>query len=162
MSLRVIRIENMFPNIVADGYEKHSHPDIAYNCIGFAAGDHRRVWDGFGLGDGSFWPTGATQGVSIVQLVGVFQAEGFEVCPNGNPEGGYEKVVLYADEEYEWTHAARLRPDGWWESKVGEWEDILHKTPRGLEGTEYGQAFVYLKRSLEQCAKVRIKYRSAP
>lgn len=162
MSWRIGRIEDLFPNLVSEGYRGNSVPDAAYNCIAFAAGDFRRVWDGFGCGDGSFWPDGAIQGVSIVQLVGAFRAEGFEVCSNGNPEDGSEKVVLYVDDEYEWTHAARLRPDGWWESKVGELEDILHKTPRALEGTEYGRAFVYLKRSLEMCEKVRIKYRSVP
>ena len=45
------------------------------------------------------------------------------------------------------THAARQLPDGWWTSKLGPDEDILHRTPQGLAGDLYGHVRMVMKRS---------------
>jgi hypothetical protein len=54
---------------------------------------------------------------------------GYAPCAGDELEAGLEKVALYADEHGEWTHAAPQLPDGWWTSKLGPEEDILHRTP---------------------------------
>ena len=54
-----------------------------------------------------------------------------------------------------WTHAARLRSDGWWESKLGRSVDILHKSPRGLEGSFYGTVSAFMKRTIQEKLKRR-------
>ena len=62
-------------------------------------------------------------------------------------EAGHEKVALYADDQGEWTHVARQLPDGWWTSKLGPDEDILHRTPQALAGDLYGQVQAIMKRT---------------
>jgi hypothetical protein len=38
-------------------------------------------------------------------------------------------------------------PDGWWTSKLGPDEDILHRTPQALLGDLYGQVRKIMKRT---------------
>ena len=57
------------------------------------------------------------------------------------------KVALYADEWGGWTHAARQLADGWWTSKLGPAEDILHRTPSALVGVVYGEVREFMKRA---------------
>jgi len=59
---------------------------------------------------------------------------GYATCAEDELETGHEKVVLYADDHEEWTHAARPLRDGWWTSKLGPDEDILYRTPQALVG----------------------------
>src|SRR5262249_16823494 len=86
-------------------------------------------------------------------LVEAFKAVWFEECADPSPEVGYEKVALYEGVNG-WTHAARLREDGWWESKLGRTEDCIHRSPSDLEGELYGQVRMYLKRTIAR----RIRY----
>ena len=67
---------------------------------------------------------------------------------NASLEPGFEKVALYADRNEEVTHAARQTADGSWTSKLGEWEDIAHKSLEALCGDEpaYGTVAQILKR----------------
>ena len=124
------RIEMKFPGAIATGYERHSNPTRSYNCIAYAVGDIFAWWQ-----PDTYWPPGVSPGYRLVDLVNALASVGFASCGmNGSPETGFEKVALYQNSDREWTHAARLRPDGWWESKVGEFDDILHKAPAALEG----------------------------
>ena len=56
-----------------------------------------------------------------------------------------EKVALYADDQGNWTHAALQLPDGWWTSKLGPDEDILHRTPQALLGNVSGHVREIMK-----------------
>ena len=38
-------------------------------------------------------------------------------------------------------------PDGWWTSKLGPDEDILHQTPQALVGDLYGQVHAIMRRT---------------
>src|SRR4051812_16315721 len=104
-------IARVFPFIQPNSYERHSYPTRAYNCIAYAAGDIFAWWDPYG-----YWPN-ADAGERLGHLIEAFKTVGFADCgQNCLPEPGYEKVALYQDVDGKWTHAARLRPDGWWES----------------------------------------------
>jgi hypothetical protein len=74
---------------------------------------------------------------------------GFEVCDKidgRTPDPAYDKIVLYADQACAGAHAAKLLASGAWSSKLGDWEDIQHDTPEALQGHDYGEPLVYMKR----------------
>ena len=45
-----------------------------------------------------------------------------------------------------WTHAARLKADGKWTSKLGTEEDIEHNTLESMEGDLYGLVIQILRK----------------
>jgi hypothetical protein len=133
-------LEAAFPRLAGDGYLVASPKTHTYNCIAWAAGDPSRWWE-----PGIYWP--GALGDDLVALVGLFATLGYAVCPGDVLEMGFEKVALYADENGEWTHAARLLSDGWWTSKLGPDGEILHRTPQALVGDLYGQVLVIMRRT---------------
>ena len=140
-------LQNVFPNLAADGYVITSPMSRRYNCIAWAAGDTRIKWDPTGFPKpGFFWPTNAIHGEIMEALISVFRLEGYEVCADESLESGFEKVVLYVNETGNWTHAAKQLPDGRWSSKLGDAEDVTHTTPHGVEGEVYGRIGYYMKR----------------
>jgi hypothetical protein len=156
MIRRSVAIERWFSgDITLTDYERHSHPTPSYNCIAYAAGDLFEWWQA-----GAYWPLDLYPADKLVDLINAYVAVGFKNCGmNGLPEEGFEKVALYQGNDSKWTHAARLRPDGWWESKIGEFDDILHKTPMVLEGGKYGKVACYMKRTLADAIRARIAAR---
>jgi hypothetical protein len=153
MTRRLKIIEDIFPNLHSDGYMSYSRVDACYNCIAYAVGDTRRFWDGWGNDPGMFWPS--TPGNSLCHLIEALLADGFEKCNDASQEPGYEKIAIYENANG-WSHAARLRDDGWWESKIGQAEDILHKTLQGLEGNFYGKVSGFMKRTIKERVKRRL------
>ena len=103
----------------------------------------------------------ANKGYMLADLISAYQAVGFVACGmDQTVEFGFEKVALYQCIIGKWTHAARLRPDGWWESKLGDWDDILHATAHCLEGRGYGTIALCMKRTLVASARERWKARA--
>ena len=148
-------IERLFPGIELVGYERYSHPTRSYNCIAYAAGDLFAWWE-----PNAYWPPGVKPGYELIDLVNAYASVEFENCGmDSSPEEGFEKVALYQDNDGKYTHAARLRPDGWWESKIGECADILHKTPDVLEGRWYGKVACYMRRTLVNTLRAKIAAR---
>lgn len=133
-------LERAFPNLVPDGYILSSPKTHAYNCVAWAAGDASRWWE-----PGIYWIS--TPGDELAALSGLFATLGFSPCIGEDLESGFEKVALHADDQGNWTHAARQLPDGWWTSKLGPDEDILHRTPQAVVGELYGEVRVIMKRS---------------
>ena len=119
-------LEGAFPNLAADGYTVASPKTQAYNCVAWAAGDASR-WREPGI----YWP-GPT-GDDLAALTGLFAALGYVPCAEMSLRPG-TKGSPYADDQGNWTHAAPQLPDGWWTSKLGPDEDILHRTPQALLG----------------------------
>ena len=151
MSQRLPLLEATFKNLLADGYVPKSPPSDVYNCVGYAAGDESRVWQGYRVA--GYWPEGAKQGREIAALLDAFEKIGYVSCGlDGSLEPDYDKVVLYWDGKKDWTHAARQWIDGRWTSKMGDLEDIIHKTPYALVGPprEYGDVYGYMKRPKSQ------------
>jgi hypothetical protein len=150
MRKRLAHLEALFPNLARIGYAPKSPQDDRYNCLAWAGEDTAKHWQGNNV-DG-YWPPGAIEGYSIEAALSAFQMIGYELCDNGRRERGYVKVVIYGmfkREELQWTHAARQLEDGRWTSKIGrELEDIIHRTPFALTGSDYGDVLHYMKRSL--------------
>jgi hypothetical protein len=139
-----------FPNLKTEGWARTSDP-APYNCIAFAVGDHARYWwpniwhpepaD-------SYWPDGAPNAETHDAFVLAFATRGFVVCADGDPEVGFEKIVLY-ELNNEPMHAAVLMPNGKWRSKLGKHEDI-ETSLYGLAGPRYGAAALFMKRPMRQ------------
>ena len=128
-------------------HECTSNETTLYNCIAYAAGDESNWWQPEQLDDRpTVWPDGAIRDYSIEALISVFQILGYTVCNDGTLEPGFEKVALYVKADGEYGHAARQESDGYWKSKLGDWEDIRHATPEVVEGPEYGNIAKYMKR----------------
>lgn len=157
MSLKSKLVEQLVPGVILTPYERHSPATKSYNCIAYAAGDLFMWWDH----EQGYWPpNAATKGPLLADLVAAFLSEGFEACgQDGALEPGYEKVALYENSGGEWTHAARLRPDGWWESKLGPDHDILHEDAIDVEGVGYGTRICFMKRTIAASLRARIHAR---
>jgi hypothetical protein len=139
--------EDAFPALRSEGFEETSPPSEKYNCIAWAAGRASQWWWPYPH-PAYYWPAGQTREVSLDAFLRAFMSLGFEQCPTGELEAGFEKVAIYAAEGKP-THAARQLGDGRWTSKLGKESDITH-TLRGLEGPVYGQVAGYLKRALTE------------
>jgi hypothetical protein len=131
--------EGAFPGLAADGYVVASPKTHVYNCVAWAAGEASRWWQ-----PGIYWPS--SPGDDLSALANLFATLGYAPCAGDELEAGFEKVALYADDQGEWTHAARQCSDGWWTSKLSPDEYILHRTPQALVGQLYGQVQMIMKR----------------
>jgi hypothetical protein len=132
-------LQRAFPNLASDGYIVASPKTHAYNCIAWAANDASRWWE-----PGIHWL--GPPGDDLAALASLFATLGYAPCGGEDLEAGHDKVALYVDDQGAWTHAARQLPDGWWTSKLGPDEDILHRTPKALVGDLYGQVQAIMKR----------------
>lgn len=146
--------EAYFPLLVRSNYKVTSDPTAIYNCIAHAAEDSGRWWWPDDTAVGVFWPEGLPCEESIEAFIEAYQAVGYSVCDGDQLEVGFVKVAIYADADGVPMHAARQLLSGSWTSKLGQWEDIEHTTPRDLEdngeGLGYGTVTVIMKR----CSKM--------
>jgi len=116
--------------------------------VAYVAGDYTQNWDCTSLPlPGYYWPHDAIHSSDIGALVSAFECIGYEICAGAYVEDGYDKVALYVDQQGFWTHAAKQEDDGAWSSKIGIWEDIRHRTPHAMSGSEYGQVMYYMRRA---------------
>lgn len=155
---RMYEIEKLypyFPNLPRT--TPKSKADPSYNCIAFAAGDNKRIWDPL-PSPNYHWPTEEYYDYSLEACIRVFETVGFIICDNPDLEDGFEKIAIWSKgNEYE--HAAKQRVDGKWMSKVGFCEDIEHELDDfyctdPIES--YGNIACYMKRP----RPVRPKHRS--
>jgi len=124
-----------------------SNYDATYNCIAYAAGDLSRKWDPSMVPlPGYYWPPGADRGDGPDSLRSAFEKVGFELCTSPDLEPNYDKVALYIDKDGLWSHAAKQREGGDWSSKLGNSEDIAHKSPHCFDGSIYGNVCYYMRR----------------
>lgn len=99
------------------------------------------------VGPAGVWPDGIGLEDTVVNLIEVYNRHGFEVCDDGKPEIGSDKIAIYAtDNGVIYQHAARLRSDGQWWSKLGPDDDIVHPTLQCLESDSYGRAVKFMRR----------------
>jgi hypothetical protein len=147
MTQRLEHLEAIFPNLAGSGYSPKSELSHVYNCIAYAAGDETRKWEGY-RELGYHWPEGATEGHFLDALISAFEYLGYNHCDSADVEPDQEKVVLYVDPDGLWTHAAKQCDDGQWTSKLGNLEDIVHRTPEAVAGPDpaYGAVACYMKR----------------
>lgn len=132
-----------FPRLTPTNHRVTSPPSIVYNCIAWAAGDASIWWQ-----SGLHWPFASHPfDDTVEELKRVFQTLGYEECPAGDLEPGFEKVVLFGVSG-QYTHAARQLPSGKWTSKLGTEDDIEHDSPETVGGGIYGDVALFLRRQL--------------
>jgi hypothetical protein len=113
-----------------------------YNCIGWAAEDDSNWW--WPTVD-TYWPSAAPLETTVQAFTIAFGTLGYEICPDGSLETGFQKVVLYTKQGVP-THMARQLESGDWTSKLGPSYDIVHENVLSVEGSEYGDAVLFMKR----------------
>jgi hypothetical protein len=140
-------LEQTFPALAKGGYRITSPSDKHYNCIAWAIGDAEHWWWPVPEGKEVFWPIGAARGETLAAFRDAFASLGYVACDNEEPELGFEKIALFANDQGVPLHAARQLPSGRWTSKLGELEDIEHAL-HDLEGTAYGSVVQIMIRPL--------------
>jgi len=141
-------VEAQIPGLVGSEYRVTSPRDARYNCFAWAAGDTSQVWSPTMVGSGAYWPPGTPALPSMNGVVEAYRVCGFDVCTTPDPEEGFEKIAVFADDAGEPRHAARQLPSGAWTSKLGDHVDIEHRELRAVECVLYGEARLYLRRPL--------------
>ena len=135
-------LETDFPNLARVGYQVRSSKSEDYNCVAWAAGVNDGWWE-----PGRYWP--GILGTGIDALKSVVLGMGYRECADGELEPGFEKVVLYCDKAGYWQHVAKQLSDGWWTSKMGPDEDLVHRTPYALLNRNYQFVCCYMKREIQ-------------
>jgi hypothetical protein len=139
--------EAQFPKLSVIGYRVASAKDTSHNCVAYAADDKARKWDPSPIPNpGYYWPPGARRDQHPDALKSAFEQIGYELCVGGEFEDDYEKVALYVDSNGYWSHAAKQEENGEWSCKLGDEEDIRHKTPHCFSGSIYGEVVYFMKR----------------
>ena len=101
-----------------------------------------------------YWPVDAPADTSVAAFEAAFRLLGYEPCPDGSFDEGYEKVAVYAASARV-EHMARQLPNGRWTSKLGRAEDIEHAAPAELEGEAYGAVAMYMRRPIASAPSPR-------
>jgi hypothetical protein len=143
-----------FPNLQNESFKPVSEDSDEYNCIAWAADVVDDRWWPDPDPANAFWPIAWRDPNDKDCFIGAFKSYGnYEPCDKDfSLEAGYEKVVLYVDSNDDPKHMARQLANGKWTSKCGVYGwDIIHETVKGVEGQEYGQAILALRRERTDC-----------
>jgi hypothetical protein len=143
MPERLVHLEELFPALSSSGYSKSSEADPAYNCFAFAVHDTGQYWQKVAV-HGYYWPLERDD--RIEDWVKALSLHNFKLTDTGDLEPGFEKVCIYMNDDGSPEHVARQLESGEWTSKIGKREDIQHATLAALEGKEYGDATIFMKR----------------
>lgn len=145
-------VPSYFEQITVADFICSSDPTPEYNCIAHAAGKDDAPWWPLGVAP-YHWPEGLPAqppGEETAEnFIKAFESEKYELCADGEIEAGFEKVAIYLNQNQKPTHAARSLPSGVWTSKLGDEEDIEHKTLEAVGGQWYGTAAVFLRRKIQ-------------
>jgi hypothetical protein len=140
-----------FPRLTEHDYQVTSPQTRKYNCIAWAVADTDAKWwpDPLRIGK---WPDNPPREETVEAFVRMFEFFGYARCADGNLEGGFEKVAIYAASQVGGRliplHAARQLPNGNWTSKIGDFEDIEHPAVDLLDSAAYGSVVCYLRRPI--------------
>ncbi len=143
-------VKMLFPNVQPVDDDNWSDPSNDYNCIAWAAENTLEWW--WPVGGSPFkpshWPAGIPNVVSIPAFVQAFRTLGYVECDNRDYEMGFKKVAIYAtlDQPRKPKHMARQLPGGAWTSKLGPGPDIIHATLECIEGHQYGNVAIIMRK----------------
>lgn len=144
--------EAAFPRLNRSRYRKTSDETDRNNCAAWARGDLAGWMQPLGE-SWHYWPAGAPLTFEATSFIKAYELFGWEICDNAVPETGYEKLAVYAFPNDEFAHASRLNDDGTCSSKLGDWEDIWHKTLDALEEQPpkraYGKVMKFMRRKIK-------------
>lgn len=133
------RIRIHFPNLkIGENGNYTSEKGDQYNCAAWAV-QLEDEWIQFEDAQGNL-------DLSIERYITYYKNHGFEVGKNPDLEIGIIKIAIYANENKEFKHVARQLTDGQWTSKIGDWEDIEHKTLDVVTGKSYGKPHVIMQK----------------
>lgn len=132
-----------FPGLAQHGYRITSAPTTRYNCIAWAASRDDRWWWPNLYG---YWPPGVPASETIAAFEAAYDTLGYRKCDDALFDLRFEKIALFAKPSGKPTHAARQLDNGKWTSKLGPHVDIEHATAEALNGSNYGQAVMFMRR----------------
>jgi len=142
-------LEAKLPKLRPGNYKKASEATARYNCLAFANGDYRHLWESGKYGGRYYWPQGIVD--NLDGWTEIFTRQGYEMTDSRGIEPGFEKIAIYIDlEDMEPGHVA-VSDGRVWKSKLGRLQDIEHESLDLLEGDqhwEYGIVERILKRRI--------------
>jgi hypothetical protein len=142
-------LEAKLPKLRSDNYKHASEATARYNCLAFANGDFRHLWEAGMQGGRYSWPSGIPD--TLDGWTQIFTAEGYELTASREIEPGYEKVAIYVDLEDLLSGHVAISDGQVWKSKLGRLQDIEHASLDLLEGDkhwEYGIVERVLRRKI--------------
>ena len=122
---RLRRLEAYLPGLDGSDYRITSPRTDVYNCIAWVLGVDDQWWAP-GEPGVLYWPESLPRDERVSTFLALFGSQGFEPCDDGEIEGGFEKIALFAEGET-FTHVALQLETGRWTSKLGENCDIEHE-----------------------------------
>jgi hypothetical protein len=146
-------LEQQFPNLAGEGYLITSPDTIDYNCVAWAAESEEEWWWPDSMGQ-EYWPADVPREETLPAFTAAFRTIGYEVCESALLESGFQKIAIYADAQNAPRHVARQLPNGEWTSKIGQYEDIQHKTLDALTGEPpaYGIVIQVMRKGINPIA----------
>ncbi|MBE9061931.1 hypothetical protein [cf. Phormidesmis sp. LEGE 11477] len=126
-------LEQQFPELADEGYTMTSPDTIDYNCVAWAVEIEEEWWWPDAMGQ-EYWPEGVLREETLSAFVAAFETVGYEICDSSSREAGFLKIAIYGDAYQTPKHVARQLANGEWTSKIGQYEDIRHKTLKALTG----------------------------
>ena len=88
-------LEGNFPKLRSGNYRHTSDATARYNCLAFANGDYRHLWEAGKHGGRYEWPRGIAD--SLDGWTEMFTTQGYQITRNREIEPGFEKVAIYVD-----------------------------------------------------------------
>jgi len=145
-------LQTKFPKLRPDNWARRSPANPRYNCLAFANGDGRHIWDPFQYGGKYYWPPNIKRDDNPDTWEKIFLAHGFERTESRGVENGFEKVAIYIDlTDMSANHIAMSNGQEWI-SKLGKGQDIMPASLdllEGDQGDEYGLVDRILRKPLE-------------
>lgn len=98
-----------------------------------------------------YWPEGVPREETLTAFISAFETIGYEVCNDEFIEQGFLKIAIYGDSQKVPRHVARQLANGEWTSKIGQYEDIRHKTLKALSGDSpaYGTVIQIMRKAVD-------------
>lgn len=143
------RILAAFPHRKASELELTSPNTPIYNCIAYAAGDHKRIWWPDAAGNG-YWPPQIQRAVTLTVFRQAFEQLNYKGVKTHIFEIGIENIAIFAKGGQP-TNSALQLINGKWSSKFGKEVDISHQLFPS-NGHTYGNVGLIMAR-----LRVRIK-----
>jgi hypothetical protein len=140
-------LEQQFPKLAPDEYTLTSPDTIDYNCVAWAAESQEEWWWPDAM-EQEYWPNNVPREETIAAFIEAFSTLGYQVCDDSTLEIGFQKIAIYANAQNIPRHVARQLSNGEWTSKIGQYEDIQHRSLSSLSGDSpaYGQVVQIMKK----------------
>ena len=137
-------MKTLFPKLSETSCKITSKANRRYNCIAWALCDKTVSYWPHGL----YWPRRIRCDESPLSFQELFEMHGYEICDNQDFEAAFEKIALFANGGRV-KHSARQLQNGWWASKIGNSNDIIHESLCALEADgpdDYGRVIFVMRR----------------